>query len=94
MPLLLATLSLPAGFAVAELTGVRSLGGLVLALLAAAAVVAARAHAPGAAAFFVVIVVLFALAHLLADPLGEWGAVAAVAIVAGAAARLLLLGRD
>jgi hypothetical protein len=90
MPTLLAVLCLPVGFAVADATGVRPLGGLVLAALAVAAVISANAAARNAAAFLVVIVVLFALSHVLADPLGTWGAVALVSALAGLAGFFLL----
>jgi hypothetical protein len=90
VPILLATLALPVGFAVAQATGVRPLGGLVLAALAVAAVISASPPARNAAAFFAVVVVLFAVSHVLAGPLGTWGAVALVSVLAGAAGFLLL----
>jgi hypothetical protein len=90
VPVLLALACLPVGFAVADVTGVRPLGGLVLAALAVAAVVAARAPARRAAAFLVVVMVLFAISHALAGPLGTWGAIAVVAAAAGLAGRALL----
>jgi hypothetical protein len=90
VPTLLALACLPLGFLVADVTGVRPLGGLVLAALAVAAVIAARAPAGRAAAFLVITVALFALSHALADPLGTWGAVALAAAVDGAASYLLL----
>jgi hypothetical protein len=90
MPTLLAAACLPLGFLVADVTGVRPLGGLVLAALAVAAVIVARAPAGRAAAFLAITVVLFALSHVLADPLGTWGAVALVATLDGVAGHLLL----
>jgi thiol:disulfide interchange protein len=83
-----ASLAFVAGFAVAELTGVRALGGLVL--LAAAAWCFARWRARAGAARAVALVVFcaacFVASHVLADALGAWGAVAAVAVLAGGAA--------
>jgi hypothetical protein len=88
--LLLAVASLPAGFAVADATGVRPLGGLVLAALAVAAVVRARAGAGRSIAWLALLAVLFGLSHALADGLGAWGAVAVVTACAGAGAFVLL----
>ena len=80
--------SLVLGFAVAQATGVRPLGGLVL--LAAAAWCAtrwrARAGWPTAIALVVLYAAAFAVSHVLADGLGTWGAVLLVAAVVGAAA--------
>lgn len=80
--------SLAAGFGLAELTGVRSLGGIVLA--GALAWCAWRwlprvgpARTGGLAALYVA---AFAGSHALADPLGTWGAVACVSAVCGGAA--------
>jgi hypothetical protein len=81
---------LPAGFAVAQLTGARPLGGIVLAGLALGAVLASGAPARRAAAWGGVVLACFAASHVLAGPLGTWGAVAAVTVVAGAAAAVLL----
>ena len=86
-----AALSLVAGFAVAQATGVRPLGGLVL----LAAVVWCfvrwrRAAGLGIAVLLVLIyAAAFAASHAFADTLGTWGAVLAVAAVVGAAAWLL-----
>ena len=80
--------SLVAGFAVAQATGVRPLGGLVLIALAAAAVLGEPVRR--AAAWVAVLLVCFAASHLLADPLGTWGAVALVTAITGAAGLLLL----
>ena len=92
-PLLLAVAALPAGFAVADVTGVRPLGGLVLAALAIAAVVQARAGTARSAAWLGLLLVLFVLSHVLADGLGAWGAVAVVTFCAGAVALVLLDGQ-
>jgi hypothetical protein len=68
-------------FAVAELTGVRAIGGVVLVLLAAATV---RAGVP--ARWLGVVAVAFVLSHVIADALTTWGAIALVtAVVTGAA---------
>ena len=82
--------SLIAGFAVAQATGVRPLGGVVLAL--AVAWCALRWHRAAGTATAAGLVLLYAAAfaasHALADVLGTWGAVLAVAAVVGAAAWL------
>lgn len=75
----LAALTLPLAFAVAELTGVRPIGGAVLAALAAATVLTARAGVARSAAWLAVVAVAFALSHVVADALTTWGAVAAAA---------------
>ena len=84
----IAAASLVAGFAVAQATGVRWLGGLVL--LAAAAWCFARWRERAGVAAAVALTVLYALAfaasHVLADVLGTWGAVLAVAAAVGTAA--------
>lgn len=84
----IAGLSLIAGFAVADLTGVRPLGGLVL--LAAAAWLGLRwreqAGLARAAALLGLYAVLFAVSHVLGDVLGSWGALLTVAAVMAAAA--------
>lgn len=89
--LLLALATLPLGFAVADLTGVRPAGGAVLAVLALATVLAARATVARSAAWLAVVAVAFALSHVVADALGTWGAVTAAAALAGVAAAALLL---
>ena len=80
--------SLVAGFAVAEATGVRPLGGIVLVAALAWCVLRwrARAGTATAAGLAVLYLALFALSHVLGDPLGTWGAVALVAALAGGAA--------
>lgn len=89
----LAAASLVVGFAVAELTGVRALGGLVL--LVAAAVCAVRwARVAGwrlAAVLVGVYLAAFVGSHLLARVVGAWPSVlllaAAVGLVSWAATR-------
>jgi hypothetical protein len=80
-----------AGFAVADATGVRPLGGLVL--LAAGAWCFARWRprigAGRAAALVAFCAAAFVVSHLLADPLGTWGAVLTVAAVVGLAVALV-----
>ena len=79
--------SLVLGFAVAQATGVRALGGVVL--VAGAGWCALRWRQRAGLAAAVALVTLFAAAfaasHVLADGLGAWGAVAAVAALVGAA---------
>jgi hypothetical protein len=86
-----AALSLVAGFAVADLTGVRPLGGLVLLAAVAWCFVRwrARAGTGRAVALAAFYAAAFAASHALADVLGTWGAVATVAALTGAAAWLL-----
>ena len=84
MTALVAALSLVAGFGVAELTGVRALGGLVLlAALACCAVRWARRSVPLAVALVVLYVAAFVASHLLADALGAWPSVLLVSAVVG-----------
>jgi hypothetical protein len=88
--LLLAALTLPAGFAVAQVTGVRPIGGVVLALLAAATIVSARASTGRSAAGPALLALAFALSPLISDALPAWGAVPLVPAVVTAAAAALL----
>ena len=88
---LLAALTLVVGFAVAELTGVRALGGVVL--LAGVAWCAVRARAAGW--WRVSLVVLagggcFVASHLLAPHLGAWPSVIVVAVVLAGVTYLLV----
>ncbi len=85
-PVLLAAAALPAGFAVAELSGVRPLGGLVMALLGLSSLWLARPSAPAAAALVAVALGAFVASHAAADVLGTWGAVAAATALVGATA--------
>ena len=82
----LAAASLLVGFAVARVTGVRSLGGVVL--VVAAAVCAQqwrrRAGTRTAVALVGVYLAAFVLSHLLALAVGAWPSVIAVACVVGA----------
>jgi thiol:disulfide interchange protein len=85
-----AALSLIAGFAVAQATGVRPLGGIVLAAAVAWCFVRWREVSTARAVLLVAIyAAAFAASHVLADPLGTWGAVLTVASVMGIAAWLL-----
>lgn len=82
--------SLVAGFAVAELTGVRVLGGLVLAAAATVCAVAWRraAGGPVAAGLVALYLVAFVGSHLLARVVGAWPSVLLVAALVGGAALL------
>jgi hypothetical protein len=73
---------LPAGFGVAELTGVRPLGGIVLVALAALACLWSDAPAWRLALWGVVLAVLFVASHLLGDVIGTWAAIAVVTLLA------------
>jgi NhaP-type Na+/H+ or K+/H+ antiporter len=86
-----AALSLVLGFAVADVTGVRPLGGVVLVAAAAWCFARWRARAglPRAIALVALYAAAFVASHALADVLGTWGAIAAVAAAAGAAAWVL-----
>jgi hypothetical protein len=88
----LAAASLVAGFAVAQATGVRALGGLVLLAAAAACAVIWRRHAgTGAAAGLVALyVAAFAASHVLAEAIGAWPSVLTVAGVVGAGSLVVL----
>jgi hypothetical protein len=77
-----------AGFAVAELTGVRALGGVVLLAGGAwCAALSARLAGPvPTAALIAIALALFVLSHPLGNAIGAWPAVIACAALAGAAA--------
>ena len=79
--------ALIAGFAVADATGVRALGGVVL--LAAGAWCFTRWRAQAGTGRAVALVAFsaaaFVLSHVLADALGTWGAVLTVAALVGVA---------
>ena len=79
--------SLVLGFAVAQATDERALGGAVLALgVAWCAVRWRRAAGTGRAVALVALyLAAFVASHVLADVLGAWGAVFSVAAVVGAA---------
>lgn len=80
--------SMVVGFAVADLTGVRPLGGLVLLAGGAWCFVRWREQtsAGRAVALVAFAAACFVLSHLLGDVLGTWGAVFLVAALVGAAA--------
>ncbi|WP_456825899.1 hypothetical protein [Cellulomonas sp. P5_E12] len=83
---LIAALTLVVGFAVAELTGVRALGGVVL--VAGVLWCAVRARAAGwwrVGAVVLVGAACFAASHLLGRAIGAWPAVVVAALVLGAA---------
>ena len=86
--------SLLLGFAVAQASGVRPLGGIVL--VAGCAWCALRwlraAGAARTAALVVVYVGAFALSHAVADALGAWPSVLLAAAVTGLAAYALADG--
>ena len=77
-----------AGFAVAEVTGVRALGGLVLLAGAAwcARVAVPIAGRPATVALLVVALGLFALSHPLGEAIVAWPAVLTTGALAGLAA--------
>ncbi|MGH8867067.1 MAG: hypothetical protein ACRDYU_03615 [Actinomycetes bacterium] len=83
---LIAAASLVAGFAVADLTGVRPLGGLVLGLgVAFCWPLWRRATGPGTAVVLALVFLAgFAAAHPLAKVVGAWPAVLLVAATVGA----------
>ncbi len=83
--------SLVAGFAVAQATGVRPLGGVVLAAGAGWCAVRWRrtvgmARAAGLVGLYLV---AFVCSHLIADTLGTWGAVFTAAAVMAIATLLV-----
>ena len=80
--------SLLLGFAVAQATGVRPLGGIVLAIGAGWCAVQWRSRAGTFAALALVVLYLagFAASHAIADTLGSWGAVLFVSAVVAAVA--------
>lgn len=88
MTALVAALSLVAGFGVAELTGVRALGGLVLVAAVAWCALRWRRRSTAVAVALVALYLgAFVASHLLADVLGAWPSVLLVALVVGLAAR-------
>ena len=87
---LLAGGSLVVGFAVAELTGVRAAGGVVLLLAVAFCAVQWRSHAGLLPAVLLTAgyVGLFVASHLLARVVGAWPSVLLVAVAMAAASLL------
>ena len=88
---ILTGLTLVVGFAVASLTGSRSLGGVVL-VLGGAACAWCMWRTTGAlrtVAALGAVVALFVVSHLLGHVIGAWPAVLLVAVVAGAIAYAL-----
>lgn len=85
-----AALSLIAGFGVAQATGVRPLGGIVLAVALGWCALRWRTGvgAGRAVALVALYLAAFAASHVLADALGTWGSVLLVATVVGVAAWL------
>lgn len=90
-----AAASLVLGFAVADLTGVRPLGGLVLVAAVLWCVPRWVRAAGGSVAFGLVALYAlgFALSHVIADAVTTWGAVLLVAAAVGAAV-FVLVDRD
>jgi hypothetical protein len=80
--------SLVAGFAVAQATGVRPLGGIVLVLGAGWCAVhwRRRAGTGVTVALLALYLAAFVASHLIADALGTWGAVVLVSALVGLAA--------
>lgn len=87
--------SLVLGFAVAQATGVRALGGVVLVLGAGWCVLRWRERIglPRTIPLVALYLAAFAASHVLADLLGTWGAVLAVAALVGAVAWAVADGR-
>ena len=82
--------SLVAGYSVARATGVRPLGGVVLALGGVAAGTQwARRGALTTTALATTYVAAFGLSHPLAKKIGAWPSVLTVAAAAGAASHIL-----
>lgn len=88
--LALATAALPVGFATAQVTGVRPIGGVVMATLGVAALLTSGSSSRNKLAWTTLALALFVASHLLADPIGTWPAVAVVTVAAGASAFRLL----
>ena len=83
--------SLLLGFAVAETTGIRPLGGIVL-LVACAWCGLRWLHAAGMARAALLVVLYagaFVVSHIVADTLGAWPSVVLTAAVVGTAAYVL-----
>lgn len=93
MPVLAAATFL-AGFGVAELTGVRALGGLVLLAggAACAALTLPLAGRRATVALLAVALCLFAVSHPLGRAIGSWPAVLVAAAAVAAVSAALLRG--
>ncbi len=80
--------SLAVGFAVAQATGIRPLGGVVLVAGAGWCALRWRAERGTGVAVALVAIYLaaFVASHLIADTFGTWGAVALVSALVGLAA--------
>lgn len=72
---------LPAGFGLAQLTGVRPLGGILLVVLAALAGRWSNAQRRRVFAWYGVVAACFVAAHLLGQAIGAWPAVAVVTAI-------------
>lgn len=85
-PAVLAATALVLGFAVAEATGVRAIGGVVLAVVLALAALRMRVEAGSGRAVTLTATALlaFGLSHVLADLIGAWPAVAIAALATAA----------
>lgn len=83
--------SLLLGFAVAQATGIRPLGGIVLVLGCGWCALRWLRGAGAARTALLVVIYLagFVLSHVIADTLSTWGSVLLVAAVVGLAAYLL-----
>ena len=89
---LVAAASLVLGFAVAQATGVRELGGVVLVAAAMLCVRAWRrlAGLRTAAVLVAAYLVAFVFAHVLARAIGAWPAVVTVSVAVGVLSLLLV----
>lgn len=90
---LCAAACLPVGFAVADLTGVRPIGGIVLLGLALLAGYLAQAPLRRQAVWYAIVLVCFVVSHAIADAAGTWGAIAIVSVIATAAYAAVLQPR-
>ncbi len=86
----LALACLPAGFALAEVTGSRPVGGAGLLVIGLATVAVARSTLPRRVAWGAVALVAFVVSHPLGHAIGSWPAVAVTAAVTGTAGWALL----
>ena len=91
--LVCAAACLPAGFGLAVASGVRPLGGVLLALLAWLAGHWSERPLRDQARWYAVVFACFVVSHLLGLLIGSWPAVAVVTLVATAAYVQMLGGR-